>query len=533
MGGDRVQAGAVGLCMAIHGSALGIWDSACTVDKHGQVVVAIVNMTSDRFDLVSGDCVGAMSNSVFGADGGIHKLNDESVNTIFGNIGKVPEDPKWGEVPPLKPKEKKVLKERLQVLAEEPWRQQYLDLMLRYHNVCSKDKFDLGCEDVIEHSIVMEAERPVHQRQFRVPCLHEEVLYEYVDKLLKSGAIEVRRSPYNSAVFCLAKKQLPNAAPGDPVPLHVVLDFSAINLKSLPDCYCVKEVSECLDKVGKARSAIFSTFDLTSGFYQQSLQEKSRQYTAFSVLSKGARYQWRVTPMGLQGLPALFARLMDFVMTGVKGIITYIDDILVHSRDHEQHLKSIVEVLWRLRKYGLKLNVDKTIIGARTVQELGYTLSGQGVTLSKDKLAAIKDFPMPTLPKAVREFLGLANYFRSLIPRFSQTADPLNKMMRASTVWRTGAPPPPEAQVAFNKLKEALMSAPIVVNPNREGRFILQTDVLTGTELAAGSMGAVLLQEQKDKSERVVAYASRGLKDHERNYPAFLLEKAAACWGID
>jgi hypothetical protein len=131
----------------------------------------------------------------------------------------------------------------------------------------------------------------------------------------------------------------------------------------------------------------------------------------------------------------------------------------------------------------------------------------------------------------VREFLGLANYFRSLIPRFSQTADPLNAMTRASTVWRTGAPPRPEAQAAFNKLKEALMSAPIVVNPNREGRFVLQTDASTGTESAAGGMGAVLIQEQKDKIEQVVAYASRGLKDHEKNYPAFLLEKAAACWG--
>jgi hypothetical protein len=100
-GGDCVQSGAVGLCTAINGSALGIWDSTCTVDEHGQVVVAIVNMTSDRFDLVAGDCVGAMSNSVFEADGGIHKLNDESVNTIFGNIGKVPDDPKWGEGQPL------------------------------------------------------------------------------------------------------------------------------------------------------------------------------------------------------------------------------------------------------------------------------------------------------------------------------------------------------------------------------------------------------------------------------------------------
>jgi hypothetical protein len=275
-GGDLVQSGAVGLCTAINGSALGIWDSACTVDEHGQVVVAIVNMTSDRFDLVSGDCVGAISNSVFKADGSIHKLNDESVNTIFGNIGKVPEDPKWGEDPPLEPKEKKVLKEQLQVLAEEPWRQQYLDLMLRYHNVYFKDKFELGCADVIEHSIVMEDKRPVHQRQFRVPFAHEEVLYEYLDKLLKSEAIEVSRSPYNSAVFCVSKKQLFNAAPGDPVPLRVVLDFRAVNLKSLPDRYCVKEVRKCLDEVGKSRLAIFLTCDLTSGFCQESLQEKSR-----------------------------------------------------------------------------------------------------------------------------------------------------------------------------------------------------------------------------------------------------------------
>jgi hypothetical protein len=151
------------------------------------VVVAIVNMTSDRFDLAAGDCVWSMANEVFEAEGGIHELNDESVNTIFGNIGKVPKDPKWGEGPPLEQKEKNVLKERLQVLA------QYVDLMLRYHDVLSKDKFDLGCADVIEHSIVMEDERPVHQRQFRVPFAHEEVLYEYVDKLLKPGAIEVSR----------------------------------------------------------------------------------------------------------------------------------------------------------------------------------------------------------------------------------------------------------------------------------------------------------------------------------------------------
>jgi hypothetical protein len=122
---------------------------------------------------------------------------------------------------------------------------------------------------------------------------------------------------------------------------------------------------------------------------------------------------------------------------------------------------------------------------------------------------------------------------RSLIPRFSQAVDPLNKMTRASTVLSDGASLTPEAQVAFNKLKEASMSARIVVNPNRNSRFIHTTDASAGTDAAAGCMGAVLLQEQKDKTERVVAYGSRGLKDREVNYPAFLLEKAAACWGIN
>jgi hypothetical protein len=106
---------------------------------------------------------------------------------------------------------------------------------------------------MIEHSIVMEDERPAHQRQFRVPFAHEEVLYEYVDKLLKLVSNRGQPLTVQLAVLCVAKKQLPNAAPGDPVPLRVVHDLRAVNLKLLPDRYCVKEVRECLEEVGKSR----------------------------------------------------------------------------------------------------------------------------------------------------------------------------------------------------------------------------------------------------------------------------------------
>ena len=135
-----------------------------------------------------------------------------------------------------------------------------------------------------------------------------------MEELLKQGAIEYSQSPYNSPVFCVAKKAAYDHKPDDPPPLRVVLDYRRINANSLPDRYSMKEVRECIDEVGKERSSVFTAIDLTAGFWQQELEESSRQYSAFSIPGKAARYQFCVTPMGLQGSPASFARLMDHIM---------------------------------------------------------------------------------------------------------------------------------------------------------------------------------------------------------------------------
>jgi hypothetical protein len=96
---------------------------------------------------------------------------------------------------------------------------------MQYHDVISKDKFDLGRASVIKHKIKMRDGQPLHARQFRIPFAHKETIFDYVDELLRRGAIEVSRLPYNSPIFCVAKKKLPNAENGDPVPLRVVLDY--------------------------------------------------------------------------------------------------------------------------------------------------------------------------------------------------------------------------------------------------------------------------------------------------------------------
>jgi hypothetical protein len=118
---------------------------------------------------------------------------------------------------------------------------------------------------------------PSHSRQFRVPFEHERTLHKNIDELLKKGAIEVLRSPYNSAIFCVEKKALLGADPKAPRPLRCVLDYRRINDKSMSDRYCTREVRECIDEVGKSKSKVFSTMDLSSGFWQMEIAADSRE----------------------------------------------------------------------------------------------------------------------------------------------------------------------------------------------------------------------------------------------------------------
>ena len=143
---------------------------------------------------------------------------------------------------------------------------------MKYHDVCSKGKFDLGRTDVIEHRVSMKSDEPIHTRQFRIPLEHRQTIYDWVDELLKKGAIEVSRSRFNSPIFLVPKPHGHG--------MRAVLDFRAVNLNSVPDRYTIREVRDCVDEVGLAGSKVFSTIDLTSGFWQQSLEEGSRQYTA-------------------------------------------------------------------------------------------------------------------------------------------------------------------------------------------------------------------------------------------------------------
>jgi Reverse transcriptase (RNA-dependent DNA polymerase) len=144
------------------------------------------------------------------------------------------------------------------------------------------------------------------------------------------GVVKRSNSFYNSPIFCVPKKQGQG--------LCIVQDFQELNQNSYIDKYSMKEITECISNIGRANSNIFTTLDLTSGFWQMQIDEDSQKLTAFTIPGKG-QFHWITSPMGLLGCPASFQQLMEGVLRDIPNVMVYIDDLLLHTDTHEKHLQ--------------------------------------------------------------------------------------------------------------------------------------------------------------------------------------------------
>ena len=498
-----------------------------SIDHDGKARIIIENRTDEVINIAKNEVIGTawQADNKFVADT-MEKFpaNEELVAAIDGHKNKrrkpsVKEmECKWQMVRPMalaavKHVKDKTLKGRL------------LGLFRKYVDVFSKDKFDFGRTDQGSHTIRLKTEEPVFTKQFPLPLREMDFIREHVTQWEKMGLVEKANSPYNSPIFCVAKK-------GD-AGWRLVLDYRRLNAQSHVDRYSIRGVDECLITVGAAESKWFSTLDLTSGFWQLPLDKKIKHTTAFTVPGMG-QYQWTMAPMGLQGSPASFSRLMDKVLFDTPNTVTFIDDILVHSKTQDEQMRHLDTVFSRLTKAGLKLNLPKCFFMRQEVAYLGHTLTAEGIKPGMDKWKALLDTKPPTDITSLRSFLGLANFFRKFVADFSRKAAPLHALTRQDSKWHKG-PLPEEAVKAFNSLKTDITTAKPLRLPSSTGSFHLFVDAATGSMEeggAEGGLGACLLQDN-DGVFQPVAFASRGLERHEQNYTPFLIELAAACYAME
>jgi hypothetical protein len=317
---------------------------------------------------------------------------------------------------PLSAKEQRTFISKIRMNVPEVHKSEYVSLFLKNHDIFSTSKSDLGRANNFEHNIRLKSSEPIYRKQFRIPEAHQETLNQHIDEWVKMGIIEPCFSRFNSPIFIVPKKD------GS---VRFVLDYRALNDKSLDDRYNMRDVGECIGEIGRAGSTIFSTMDLTSGFWQLPLEQKSRPLTAFTCPGKG-QFCYNVLSMGLKGGPGSFQRMMELTMTNIPNVIVYIDDLLTHTADHKHHMQTLQLIFNRLRNVNIKLNPDKCEFGATSVQYLGFRLTPKGILPGKDKLQAVKDMKPPTSVTEVRQFLGLCNYFRTHVRNFSTLAGPLN-----------------------------------------------------------------------------------------------------------
>jgi hypothetical protein len=342
---------------------------------------------------------------------------------------------------------------------------------------------------------------PISRRSYRMPPNELAELKIQLQDLLEKGFIWPSSSPWGCpAIFVKKKDQT----------LRMCVDYRPLNEVTIKNKYPLLRIDILFDQLTGAR--VFSKIDLRLRYYQIRIRPEDIPKTAFTT--RYGLFEYLVMSFGLTNAPAHFTYLMNsiFMPELDKFVVVFIDDILIYSKNEEEHAQHLRIVLTRLREHRLYAKFSKCAFWLEEIQFLGHVLSARGIAVDPSKVKDILEWKPPTIVHQVRSFLGLAGYYRRFIPDFSKLMKPITSLLKNDTKFNWSS----KCNEAFEKLKVLLTTAPVLAQPDIEKPFDVYCD-------ASGSgLGCVLMQEG-----RVIVYASRQLRQHEEHYPTHDLELAA------
>lgn len=325
-------------------------------------------------------------------------------------------------------------------------------------------------------------------------------LEDYVNENLEKGFIRHSSSPAGAPCFFVKKKD------GS---LRLCVDYRGLNKVTVKNRYPLPLISDLIRTLSKAK--IYTALDLRGAYNLVRIKPGDEWKTAFRT--RFGHFEYLVMPFGLTNAPAIFQHMMNDIFRDLldRFVIVYLDDILIYSNTPEEHEEHVRIVLDRLRKFRLYCKSEKCRFFVESIPYLGYVISPSGVSMDVSKVKAIQDWPSPRNVHDVQIFLGFANFYRRFIHRYADLTKPLTSLLKKNVtfVWND------EAQIAFEKLKVAFTTSPVLAHPDSSRPYVVETDA------SDFALAAILSQYDDLKVLRPVAFHSRQLLQPERNYDVY------------
>jgi len=326
-------------------------------------------------------------------------------------------------------------------------------------------------------------------------------LKDYIKENLKKKFIRKSKSPAGAPILFVMKRD---------GTLRLCVDYRRLNAITIRNSYPIPRINDLIESFQGAK--IFTRLDLRSAYNLIRVKEGHEYLTAFRTPL--GHFEYLVMPFGLRNAPSVFQRFVQDIFSDIIGsfVQVYLDDIIIYSNNEKEHIKHVRIVLQLLINNGLYAKLEKCDFHVTKTTFLGFTVSVDGLTMDKDKVKSVLDWPIPKNQKELQSFLGLCNFYRKFINNFAKNMEPLRRLLRKNTTFNWDE----SANEAFNKLKESFKADEVLIFPNPEKEFIVETDA------SDFAVGCILSQvSDTDNLLHPVAFHSRSLNKAEVNYTIY------------
>lgn len=332
-------------------------------------------------------------------------------------------------------------------------------------------------------------------------------LRKWLDEMLADNKIRPSKAPCGAPLFMVDKDASIEKKGNNEDNLRPVVDWRGLNAMTIPNRCPLPLITELQDRLAGAK--YFTKLDLKNGFNLVRIKEGDEWKTAFRC--RYGLFEFNVMHFGLINAPATFQAMMNGILSDLIdiGVLAYMDDVLIYAATLEEHDRLVREVLKRLKDSGLAINPKKCVWEVQKIEYLGYIISHKGIQMSKEKIDCILKWETPRSLKETQSFIGFANFYRRFIKNFSAIAQPLTSSTKKTPKEWTWTP---FMTIAFERLKQAFTTAPILEHFDPEKPCIVETDA------SDFAIAGVLSQKGEDGKLHPVAFHSRRMTPPEMNY---------------